>query len=326
MSNSERKANLAPVIQTCESQFAKLARVHGVPDFTFAREAAFALQALKQNDYLATVACGNQDSLKDAIINVAAVGLSLSPVHKLAYLVPRKRRVCLDISWVGLVDLSVSAGSIVWAKPALVHDNDQFEYMGPNIAPIHKFDHRKPRGEIVGVYTTAKLACGDLLIDYMSIQKVLRIRDKYSEGYKAAIKDGTSTPWLSDDDEMIMKTSVRHAFKTWPKSKSSPAITKALEVLDDSSGEVDEPLQLEEPTPHLVEGFEIIREFLEVLERPEEKFIAHLCKSTNRKIEKIEDLTQLEVDQAITFLQSLVDGQAARLNKFKKEQAHEDAG
>ena len=89
MSNIQRFENLKQVVAQTQPAFDELAKIHGAVNYK--REASFALQALTDNDYLASLAMGNQDSLKRAVINVAAIGLSLSPVHKLAYLVPRKK-------------------------------------------------------------------------------------------------------------------------------------------------------------------------------------------------------------------------------------------
>nr|WP_235428547.1 hypothetical protein [Enterobacter hormaechei] len=56
----------------------------------WAKESQFAIQLFQNNDYLAKVAFQNQTSTQNAIINVAAIGISLNPAQKLAYLVPRK--------------------------------------------------------------------------------------------------------------------------------------------------------------------------------------------------------------------------------------------
>lgn len=327
MSNSERKNNLPAIIQSAEAKFTELARRHQVPDFTFAREAEFAVQILKQNDYLATVAVGNPDSLKEAIINVAAVGLSLSPVHKQAYLVPRKNRVCLDISYQGLVDLATSRGAILWAKAEVVRDGDRFEYVGVNKEPIHTFKPFDDRGKVIGGYCLAKMPSGEFLVDFMTLTEIYLIRDR-SEGFKSfRAGKAKSTPWETDEGEMIKKTLVRRAYKSWPRSVARDVMDRAIDVTNDADG-IDlgnEQIAASTgPSPHMLEGFEIIRELLEALDRPEEKYVEHLCRTTNRKIEKIEDLTQLELDQSVTFLQGLVDAQAAKLERLKSKEKRND--
>lgn len=329
MSNSERKANLPAIIGTCEAKFSQLASRHGIPDFTFEREASFAIQILRDNPYLAEIACGNPDSLKEAVTNVAAIGLSLSTVHNFAYLVPRTVRgnskVCLDISYRGYIELATSKGIIHWVKAELVKDNDTFEYRGVNQEPIHKFDPFRPRGEIIGGYVIAKMTSGDLLIDFMSIAEIYVIRDR-AEGYKAYKSNKIkSTPWVTDESEMIKKTLIRRGRKSWPSSVSKD-LDQAVDVTSD---EVNHDVQLEalpsEPDPYREEGLSIIREHLEALERTEESFVEHLCKTTNRAVKELEDLTDLEIDQAVTFLEGVVEAQSKRFEKLKsKERSSED--
>lgn len=330
MSNQERKDNLPAIIKTCEPEFTRLARVHGVPDFTFERECMFALQILKDADYLAQVAAGNPESLKQAVTNVAAVGLSLSPVHKLAYLVPRKKKVCLDISYQGYVELAVSRGVVAWVKAVLVHDADEFEYQGVNKEPIHKcnpFATKEERGKCIGGFTVAGTSGGVLLVDFMPIHEIYVIRDR-SEGYKAYKEKKTNhSIWVSDEAEMIKKTLIRRAYKSWPKSKSDghTAMAHAITAGDDANGADlnDEPTKEESEKDKVFreEGIGIIRDMLTALEKEEPAFIGHMSRTTNRKIEQLSDLTTLEINQAVTFLEGLVDQQRARLEKLnvKKE-------
>ena len=77
----------------------------------FEREAGFALQLLEVNDYALRIAMGNRQSVINAITNIAAIGISLNPAKKQAYLVPRDGKICLDISWMGLIDLAVVRAS-----------------------------------------------------------------------------------------------------------------------------------------------------------------------------------------------------------------------
>lgn len=323
MSNSERKTNLPEIIQLAEPKFTELAMLHNIPSFTFARESEFAFQILKQNAYLAEIACGNQDSLKEAIINVAATGLSLSPIHKQAYLVPRKRRVCLDISYQGFVDLATSRGAIVWAKAELVRERDQFEHTGVNKEPIHIIKAVfGDRGVIVGGYCLAKMPTGDLLVDYMTIQEIHAIRDR-SEGWKA-FKAGTakSSPWQTDEGEMVKKTLIRRAYKSWPKSVAQEVMNRAASVVDEADGiDFTAPSANipDVPDPRRETGFQIIREYLETLNRPVSAYIEHLSRATNREIKSLEDLTMLEIDQQVTFLEGVADVQAAKIQKIKKE-------
>lgn len=54
---------------------------------TWAKESQFAMQLFQKNDFLTKTAIGNPASAQNAIINVAAIGITLNPASKLAYLV-----------------------------------------------------------------------------------------------------------------------------------------------------------------------------------------------------------------------------------------------
>lgn len=324
MSNAERAKNLPQILQAVEPKFTELAKLHGVPDFTFAREAAFALQILKENEYLAGIAFSNQDSLKEAIINVAATGLTLSPVHKLAYLVPRKKKVCLDISYQGFIHLATSKNVLQWVKAEIVHDGDEFEYQGVNREPIHKFNPFKDRGAMVGGYTLARTPGGDTLVDFMKLDEIHAIRNR-SEAWKAFLeKKVSTTPWKTDEGEMIKKTLIRRAYKSWPKH-AAKVLDEAVTVSDEADG-IDFKSEQALPPPSVApkkikdSPQAKIRRLLKKLKRDETAYISYLIRIHNRDLKKLEDLTEIEANQAIVFLSGLADAQT------KRETTHENVG
>lgn len=77
------------------------------PTLTWAKESQFAIQQFQKNSFLADTARGNLSSAQNAIINVAAIGITLNPASKLAYLVPRKRLY----AWI-----SVIWGFCIWHR------------------------------------------------------------------------------------------------------------------------------------------------------------------------------------------------------------------
>jgi recombination protein RecT len=181
---------------------------------SFERESGFAIQILQNNDYTMKIAMGDKTSLIAAITNIAAIGISLNPARKQAYLVPRGGKICLDISYVGLLDIAIASGSIVWGQAELVRENDAFRKVGMDKQPVHEFEpFGKDRGAIVGGYVVVKLHNGDYLTTTMDIEEVFSIRDR-SESWKKK-----SGPWKTDEGEMIKKTVIRRAYKLWPKTE-----------------------------------------------------------------------------------------------------------
>jgi recombination protein RecT len=184
----------------------------------FDREAEFAIQVLSQNDYALKLAQGNRQSVVNAVTNIAAIGISLNPAKKQAYLVPRDGKICLDISYMGLLDLATATGSIKWAKAAVVYSGDGFTLNGFDKPPEHQFNpFAKDRGDVVGVYVVVKTADGDYLTEVMSADDVNAIRDR-SSAWKAWIAKQKSCPWVTDWAEMAKKTVIKRAYKTWPKT------------------------------------------------------------------------------------------------------------
>lgn len=201
---------------------------------SFEREAGFAIQVLGNNDYALKVAAGNRQAVVNAVKNIAAIGISLNPAKKQAYLVPRGGSICLDISYMGLMDLAMATGSIRWAQAELVRENDGFVRGRFDEPPTHTFNpFSKDRGQIVGVYVVVKTADGDYLTHTMEITEVYDIRDR-SESWKSFKAKGAKTPWNTDAGEMIKKTCVKQAYKYWPKTER---LEKAIHHLNTDGGE-----------------------------------------------------------------------------------------
>lgn len=195
------------------------------------REVQFCIQATQNNDYLAKIARENPTSFQNAIINIAAIGISLNPAEKRAYLVPRKGKVCLDISYMGLMHIATTEGSIVWGQSKIVYSNDTYQNQGLTKEPIHQFNSFGDRGDPVGCYCTVKLPDGDYMTEEMSRDEIHDIRNR-SDGFKS----GKSSPWKTDELEMWRKTVVKRASKYWPQPQKS-RLNEAVRVLNEESGE-----------------------------------------------------------------------------------------
>ncbi len=196
----------------------------------FDREAEFALQVLYGNKYAMDIAMNNRGSLIAAVVNIAAIGISLNPAKKQAYLVPRDGKICLDISYMGLLDLAIDSGSIRWGQAELVYESDLFELVGVDKEPVHKrAPFARDRGEVVGVYVVVKTADGDYLTDTMSREEIDGIMNR-----SQSVKSGKSSPWKTDWGEMAKKTVVKRAYKYWPKTER---LDTAIHHLNTDGGE-----------------------------------------------------------------------------------------
>jgi len=189
------------------------------------KEKQFAIQAFQNNKFLFDTAAKNQASLQNAIINVASIGVSLNPANKHAYLVPRDGKVCLDISYMGLMHLAMSSGSILWGQCKLVHASDTYNNQGLDKAPSHTYNPFSDRGNVVGGYCTVKTCHGDYLTDEMSLEDIVKIQDS------SRAKNG---PWKTHWNEMARKTVVKRASKYWP---TVDRLNNAIHLLNTDNNE-----------------------------------------------------------------------------------------
>lgn len=224
------------LMQIIEGQRKDFQKVGCDQSINFDREAGFALQILAGNEYIGRIALSNPNSLRAAVSNVAAIGISLNPASKLAYLVPRKGTVCLDISYMGMMHLAQVTGAIQWGQAAIVRANDVLELNGVDKQPKHIFSPFASvveRGEIVGCYIVVKTDGWDYLTHTMTAGQINSIRDR-SEAYKAYIKNKTPCPWTTDYEEMAKKTCVKQAAKYWPRRER---VDTAIHYMNTDGGE-----------------------------------------------------------------------------------------
>lgn len=322
MSNITLFEKSKQLISSQESDFKVLAKIHKAVDFK--REASFALEALQNNSFLQKTASENPDSLKRAILNVAAIGLTLSPVHKHAYLVPRDGKVMLDLSYKGLVQLAIDAKALRYVQAENVFSKDRFILRGRGQEPIHErnpFDTE--RGDYIGSYCVAQTYHGDFLVETMTDAEIFAIRDR-SQSF-IAFKSGKarSCPWDTDTGEMCKKTVIRRASKSWPMTdtRESERLAKAINVFDETES-IDVSNSVEnadkDDSKEIQEKLEKIKSMLATLGRTEERYLGHLEKLHRRELKTIADLTMIEIDQAIVELTQLV-------SKPKKDKKDENA-
>jgi recombination protein RecT len=215
-------------IVSVQQDFAKLASVHG--SVHWEAEQNYAIQQLYKNDYAVKIAVSNPVSVQNAVRNIAAIGLTLNPALKYAYLVPRDGMICLDVSYMGLMHLAQDTGSVTWSQCKIVHANDTYINKGTSVEPKHEYSAFGDRGAIIGAYCVVKLADGDFLTHEMKIDDIFAIRNR-SMAYKKK-----SGPWVTDEKEMIKKTVVKQASKYWPKVER---MSEAIKIINEGGEGID---------------------------------------------------------------------------------------
>lgn len=247
----------------------------------WAEESQFAIQAIQKNDKLSQC---QPHTVQNAVINVAAVGLTLNPALGYAYLVPEAEKAkdsnnreiwvqncSLRVSFKGLLKIATDSGSILWAKAEIVKAKDTFKYRGPCELPLHEMDAFGDRGETVGAYCIAKTHQGDVLVDVMSAAEIAKIRG-------SAKQDGVWSKW---PDEMSKKAILKRASKQWPKTDRDDRLDRAIAVVNEYEGSEELPRQERDITPknsiELVGDKEVehLKLAIEIAGVTEDQFCAH---------------------------------------------------
>jgi recombination protein RecT len=224
---------------------------------SFEAECHFAKQVIIKNKGVLEVAQNNPESLRNAIVNSSACGLSLNPILKHAYLVPREGAICLDISYLGLVKVGCDSGAIILAKPVLVHGKrgnypgDKYSGRGPVTAPVHEYDLSHPdriNGDdplenVVCGYCLAVTPSGVVVVEEMSGSEIIAVR-----GSSKAFSSGGKNPWKGPwSGQMGKKTLVKRASHSWPQTGDRLRLDTAISILDQHEGLREEELVVDNP-------------------------------------------------------------------------------
>lgn len=218
-------------IAQSERKFSEIAEAEGNL-VNYQKEAMFAMQTIQGSEHLQNA---NADSIRNSVINVASIGLSLNPALAFAYLVPRDGKCCLDISYKGMVKIATDTGSIQWAKAELVYKGEPFQLNGYDSAPTHPFNpfDRGDISTVVGAYCVAKLHDGTFMVETMSRE----VLDKIRATSKA---NNAKAPWSMWPEEMMKKSVIKRAYKSWPKT--SRRLAEAIHIVNENEGLSDEYL------------------------------------------------------------------------------------
>lgn len=213
----------------------------GFSEQQFKAEAINALQIWNnpKNEYLRSC---TKASFLTALIDLCKIGLSLNPVKKEAYLIPRAGKICLEPSYIGLIKLLTDEGTVKNIQTNVIYENCDFDLFhdmnGLNFKHVPYYAKNLKSGNIIGVYCIANLTNEEKQFEHMTIDEINAIKEK-SESYKA-FKDPNkkvfSCVWDDYESEMIRKTIIRRIYKYLPRStgKKSDYINEAVK-LDESA-------------------------------------------------------------------------------------------
>jgi len=219
-------------------------------EMKFGSELSFAFQILQDKPNLMAVAKETPRSLVSVLQSLAAIGLSLNPAKKEAYLLSRnikirkegkevwESRLFLEPSYMGLNKVATDTGAIEWVQAKVVRKQDECIDNGVGLRVTHKYDTfgtNESRGPIVGCYCTVKLPSGDFLTKFVNKERLDDIRGRSGTWKKSLEKGGNGDgTWLTDEEEMVMKATMRTSFKTWPKTDRFQRLEQAVHLSNEN--------------------------------------------------------------------------------------------
>lgn len=195
-------------------------------------ELGFAMQIFQNSVDLQR--CDPQ-SILNAVVNVARTSVTLNPVMKLAYLVPRKGKCVLDFSYMGLVAMLRENNCIKSISAHVVFEDEQFEYDMPENKIYHKpqfaqnEEHQKKR-KVLGCYSRAKLDNDEIVFEFIPMWEIDKIK-KLSGG-----SSHEKSTWNTFPEEMYKKCVIKRHFKTLISLRSIEKIAPAIEIENDNNG------------------------------------------------------------------------------------------
>jgi recombination protein RecT len=192
--------------------------------------ARIALNELRLNDYLAKVAMSNPDSFINAVVQASHLGLEIGGALGQCYLVPYKSEVKAIVGYRGLLTLARRSGFITSIKAEMVYENDTFDLeLGIETKVVHKPLLTGDRGKPKLVYMVAHFTDGGYHFEWMSIGEVDKIR--------ARSPSGKAGPWVTDYEQMALKTVIRRGWKYLPMSIEMMR-TEQIEAAQDAGQKV----------------------------------------------------------------------------------------
>lgn len=281
-------------IEAAHDKFANVNQKMGNP-LIWEREARFALQHVQNMPQLQEA---DPITIRDSIINVATMGLSLNPATQQVALIPRwnRRKNMNDCTatpmYRGLVKLATDAGAIKSIQAGVIYQDDEYDIeLGTDphlvIKPHSALTGNRrmdlqnlDENQAIAAYCVATLPDGDKLVEIISLDQIIRIAaasDSFRKG---------KGPWASWPEEMARKSVIRRAQKTWPSGNNvfQEALDRAIEVMteadvNDAADEVEV----------LADG-----EATTVISSDEAKELRDLCREQGLPVAKVYEMFKIE--------------------------------
>jgi phage RecT family recombinase len=167
-----------------------------------------AVVSIANNDNLREVLQSKQGlfSVYKSLAKAATMGLQIGGQFPQAHLTPFQGKVELIVSAEGYKHAAVHGPGAVLSSVDVrrVYDGEQVHIDVGGGKVDHVIDVTKDRGKLIGVYGIMVTADGRRIVEYMTRDEALSIRDRHSVAYRSG-----KGPWKTDEDAMIEKTAAK---------------------------------------------------------------------------------------------------------------------
>jgi recombination protein RecT len=201
------------------------------------RMVRLALTMLKKNDALQKC---SPVSVMACVIEIAQLGLEPEGVLGHAYMVPFGGQCSLIVGYRGFMHLMYQSGIIREVSAEIVRKGDKFQrVLGTERQLVHIPDPIPEKDEEknwLGAYAVCSFLNNGNAFEYLEKVVIYQSRAR-SRGYQRHVKEGTSTPWVTDPAEMWRKTVIRKLAKRMPMSTSDKRGELLRAVMLDEYGE-----------------------------------------------------------------------------------------
>ena len=278
-------------------------------------ELSFAKQIFESNNYLQR--CEPQ-SVMNAVLNVARTSITLNPIMKLAYLIPRKNKCVLEFSYMGLVSLLKDNNCIKNISAHIVYEDEDFRFNVAENKIEHIPNYAKSEEEhnsrkVFGAYSRAVLPTNEIVYEFMPFWELEKIKNT-SEG-----SSNKYSAWNNWADEMYKKSVIKRHFKTLISVNPSANVMNALEVEHNNL-----KIQLEEIKDSVNDNSNILTAFDKSNEDVIDENQLSLIEEISQK-ESMDFIDEIKLDEIISKEELLAnESKKEELTDEEKEKAMEE--
>jgi len=240
-------SNIQPIIENASQKYVDTIKQYQwdlLPD----SQLHAAKMALTKNKYIMDIAVSDPEAVYNALQQAAVLGLDLTEGKRQGWLLPRKNQfgktvITLQPGYKGVEAIHQRMGVINRCEIRVVFEEDDFTWSGFSAdIPDHKakdwFASQADRGRPKGAFIVTRFPDGShqtVVTPISEIYEKHRNRSESWKAYQAKLKKDKNAfppPWVTFEDEMIMKTMIYIASKQWPGYNQNHEVnSKILETL-----------------------------------------------------------------------------------------------